>query len=188
MRPGHQEAPAAHYGPAHSFDFAFLPRPCLSDSCFEGETFPGQDLVSQSLAYNLTGNLHKPPAVPDPSGIESERLLELSIHVPSARRALIDYDDKIGGGVRNQVKRWWFDLEIVAGICVHPRGVNERELDLGRGGKLAKEQKLAFFPPSLQPAGGLTTATVVPLDRSAGQKAYAQAERPIAARKRRDAI
>ncbi|MFN0159708.1 MAG: Fe-S protein [Burkholderiales bacterium] len=119
--------------------------------------------------------------------VESDRLLDLSIRVPSARRALIDYDDSIGGGIRNPVKRWWFDLEIVDGVCVTPRGANERDLDLGRGDKLAREQKLAFYPPSVQPAGGTTVADVVPLDRVAGQKAYAEAERPMAARRRRAA-
>ena len=105
--------------------------------------------------------------------------------IRQARRALIDYDDRIGGGIRNQNKRWWFDLEIVDGVCVTPRGTNERDLDLGRGDKLAREQKLAFFPPSLQPAGGTTVASVLPLDRAAGQRAYASAERPSVARKRR---
>jgi hypothetical protein len=64
------------------------------------------------------------------------------------------------------------------------RGANERDLDLARGDKLAREQKLAFFPPHLQPAGGTTVGTVVPMDRAAGQKAYAEAERPAAARRR----
>ena len=90
----------------------------------------------------------------------------------------------MGGGVRNPVKRWWFDLEIVDGVCVTPRGVNQRDLDLVRGDKLAREQKLAFFPPAVQPTGGTTLSTVVPLDRVAGQKAYAEAEKPLAARKR----
>jgi ferredoxin len=117
--------------------------------------------------------------------VESDRLLELSIRVPSARRALIDYDDAIGGGVRNTVKRWWFDLEVVDGVCVTPRGANERDLDLCRGDKLAREQKLALFPPALQPVGGITLCTVMPVDRAAGQQAYAAAERPAAARMRR---
>ena len=117
--------------------------------------------------------------------VESDRLLDLPIKVPAARRALIDYDDQIGGGVRNLVKRWWFDLEIVDGVCVTPRGVNQRDLDLTRGDKLAREQKLAFFPPALQPAGRTTVASVVPLDRAAGQLAYAEAEKPLAARRRR---
>jgi hypothetical protein len=97
---------------------------------------------------------------------------------------LIAYDDQAGGGVRNPVKRWWFDLEIVDGVCVTPRGTNERDLSLDRADKLALDQKLAFFPPSLQPAGGTTLATVVPLDRSTGQAAYASAEKPVVARKR----
>ncbi len=117
--------------------------------------------------------------------VESERLLWLSIEVPSSRRALIDYDDEINAGARNLVKRWWFDLEIVDGVAVKPAGVNERDLDLGRTEKLAKGQKLAFFPPQLQPKGGTTLKTVVPIDRAAGLAAYADAEPAVAARRRR---
>ena len=43
---------------------------------------------------------------------------------------------------------------------------------------------MAFIPPPLQPAGGTTVATVLPVDRVAGLKAYAKAERPAAARRR----
>ncbi len=118
--------------------------------------------------------------------VESERLLWLSINVPAARRQLIDYDDRIGGGERNPVKRWWFDLEITDGVAVAPiAGVNERDLDLDRKDKLAAGQKLAFFPPALQPAGGTTLQTVVPLDRQAGLAPYVAAESPLAARHRR---
>jgi ferredoxin len=117
--------------------------------------------------------------------VESTRLLELSINVPSARRALIDYDDQIGAGMRNSFKRWWFDLEIMNGVCVSPSGVNERDLDLERTNKLAKIQKLAFFPPHLQPPTHTTTATTVPLDREAGLLAYANAEKPSQAKKRK---
>lgn len=116
--------------------------------------------------------------------VESEKLLWLSIEVPQSRRALIDYDDRIGGGERNPVKRWWFDLEIVDGVAVRPAAANERDLDLGRAQKLAKAQKLAFFPPHLQPKGGTTLKEVVPIDREAGLAAYAAAESPLAARKR----
>jgi ferredoxin len=109
--------------------------------------------------------------------VESEKLLWLSIEVPAARRALIEYDDAIGGGARNAVKRWWFDLEIVDGVAVKPAAANERDLDLERGEKLAKAQKLAFFPPELQPKGGTTLKEVVPIDREAGLAAYAAAKR-----------
>ncbi len=118
--------------------------------------------------------------------VESERLLWLSIEVPAARRQLIAHDDTTGGGQRNAAKRWWFDLEIVDGIAVTPPGgVNERDLDLSRTDKLARAQKLAFFPPELQPPGGTTLQTVTPLDRQAGLGAYAAAESPGAARRRR---
>jgi ferredoxin len=116
--------------------------------------------------------------------VESDRLLWLSIEVPGARRALIDYDDAIGGGARNPVKRWWFDLEIVDGVAVKPAAANERNLSPGREDKLAKGQKLAFFPPGLQPKGGTTLKEIVPIDRDAGLAAYAAAETPQAARKR----
>ena len=115
---------------------------------------------------------------------ESARLLELSIQVPSARKALIDFEDQIGAGMRNSVKRWWLDLEIIDGVCVTPNGVNERDLDLDRTHKLAQNQKLAFFPPHLQPPAGVTISSTVPLDREAGLKAYANAENPSQAKKR----
>ena len=111
--------------------------------------------------------------------VESERLLWLSIEVPESRRALIAHDDAIGGGERNAVKRWWFDLEIVEGVVVRPAAANERDLDRGRAEKLAKTQKLAFFPPELQPKGGTTLKEVVPIDREAGLAAYAAAKRCV---------
>ncbi|GCL62472.1 reductive dehalogenase domain-containing protein [Pseudaquabacterium pictum] len=118
--------------------------------------------------------------------VESDRLLWLSIDVPATRRQLIDHDDASGGGVRNPVKRWWFDLEIVDGVVQAPAaGTNARDLSPGREAKLAAGQKLAFFPPSLQPAGGTTLATTVPLDRAAGLAAAAASETPAAARRRR---
>jgi ferredoxin len=119
--------------------------------------------------------------------VEAERLLWLSIEVPESRRQLIDHDDRSGGGQRNPVKRWWFDLEIVDGVAVQPQaGVNERDLDLSRTDKLAAAQKLAFYPPALQPVGGTTLGTVAPIVRKAGLEAYAAAESPRAARRRRD--
>lgn len=117
---------------------------------------------------------------------ESERLLWLSIEQPDSHRFLVEHDDRTRGGERNPVKRWWFDLEIVDGVAVHPAaGTNERDLDPGREARLAAGQKLACFPPALQPAGGTTVQTPVPLDRSAGLAAYAAAETPAAARRRR---
>jgi reductive dehalogenase len=117
--------------------------------------------------------------------VEARRLVELSIHVPGARPAIIKMDDELQNGKRNLIKRWWFDLEVIDGVAVHPHaGTNERDLNLGRDDKLAARQHLAMYPPTLQPPGGTTVEEVVPVDREAGLKAYAQAERPEDARRR----
>jgi ferredoxin len=109
----------------------------------------------------------------------------LSIHTPSARKSIIAMDDKLGNGKRNHVKKWWFDLEVIDGIAViPPGGTNERDLSLARGDQLARSQKLAMFPPHLQPPGGTTLLDMVPVDRIAGLKAYAEAEDPRVARTR----
>jgi hypothetical protein len=65
-----------------------------------------------------------------------------------------------------------------------PGGTNERDLNLGRDVKLMQTQKLAMFPPRLQPVGGTTMKVAVPVDRAGGLKAYEAAERPDAARQR----
>jgi len=44
----------------------------------------------------------------------------------------VKFDDLLGYGRRNPVKRWWLDLEIVDGAVQEPRGTNERDLDLTR--------------------------------------------------------
>ena len=58
-------------------------------------------------------------------------------------------------------------------------GVNERDLSPGRDERLATAQKIAVFPPHLQPRGGTTLATVVPLERAAGLRAAQQAQEAL---------
>jgi len=117
--------------------------------------------------------------------IDAKVLRDLSINNPSARAAIIAQDDEQGRGRRNPVKRWWFDLEVIDGVCVDPpAGTNERDLTLGREDKLAKAQKLAMFPPALQPKGGTTVKTTVPVDRQTGLMLYQEAEKPEDARRR----
>ncbi len=119
--------------------------------------------------------------------LEARNLALLSIQSPQARPWIIAQDDTEGRGVRNPIKRWWFDLEVVDGIAVAPRaGTNERDLNVGRAAKAAAIQKLALYPPQLQPPGGTTSGQTVPVDRPAGLKLYAQAEAPEAARARLD--
>ncbi|RJF95195.1 4Fe-4S dicluster domain-containing protein [Noviherbaspirillum saxi] len=117
--------------------------------------------------------------------VEAERLTWLSIDHPELAKAIADLDDHQGNGARNPIKKWWFDLEMVNGVAMHPvAGINERDLSPDRGEKLAKAQKLAFFPPELQPRGGTTLNETVPVDREAGLAHYAEAETPAAARRR----
>ena len=117
--------------------------------------------------------------------VQSRELMLRSINSPAAREAIIREDDEAGNGRRNPVKRWWFDLEMIDGVAVKPAGgTNERDLNLGREQKLASIQKLALYPPQLQPKGGVTVSETVPVDRAAGLKLYATAESPDAARAR----
>jgi ferredoxin len=110
--------------------------------------------------------------------VASDRLLWAAIDHPESRRHLIDHDDRTGGGQRNPVKRWWWDLEMVDGVAQAPvAGVNERDLEPGREARLAPAQKIAVFPPHLQPAGGTTMSTVVPLERAAGLRAAQEVQR-----------
>ncbi len=116
--------------------------------------------------------------------VEAEAWMHRAIAHPENAKALSDQDDYDGVGARNPIKRWWFDLEVVNGIAVHPvAGINERDLDLNRM-RLGDKQKLAMFPAALQPTGGTTVNELVPVDREAGLRMYQQAERPEDARAR----
>jgi ferredoxin len=115
-------------------------------------------------------------------GLLAHRLfLWLAINVPWSRGWIARLDDKVGNGAINRAKKWWFDLEMVDGVSVTPKGVNERGLDLDAV-KRAKTQALALFPPEVSPPPGARDP--VEPDRAAGIKAYASAESPAAARAR----
>jgi ferredoxin len=104
--------------------------------------------------------------------VDADERMWRAIESTEGRRALIEHDARSGAGARNPVKRWWFDLEIVDGVAVHPlQGSNERDLEPGHEERQASVQKIAIYPPALQPPGGTTIATVVPLDRAAGLEA-----------------
>jgi reductive dehalogenase len=115
-------------------------------------------------------------------GLLAHRLfLWLAIHVPWTRAWIARLDDRVGNGSINPVKKWWFDLEMIDGISVAPKGVNARGLDL-EAAKRARGQTLAFFPPAVSPPPGAKEPHEP--DRAAAIRAYAQAETPAAARAR----
>jgi reductive dehalogenase len=91
-------------------------------------------------------------------------------------------DDALGYGTRNSVKRWWFDLEVVDGVCVAPRGVNERDLDLDHRIDPA-HQKMATYPASAMPPAD--HGAPFPVDRKAALVATAEMETPDQARMRK---
>ncbi|NKB99118.1 MAG: Fe-S protein [Pseudomonadales bacterium] len=58
----------------------------------------------------------------------------LGVNARPLKRLLVPiavrWDDKLGYGTRNPIKRWWQDLEIVDGIARKPKATNERDLDV----------------------------------------------------------
>jgi reductive dehalogenase len=85
-------------------------------------------------------------------------------------------DDKLGNGMRNPVKKWWFDHEIIDGISVDPpRGTNQRDIEPDRQVDAAK-QKMAYYPANTMPAPDQKAPK--PIDRKAAVKAGQLLERP----------
>ncbi len=63
----------------------------------------------------------------------------------------VKLDDWLGHGIRNPVKKWWLDLEIIDGVCVHPpKGVNQRDLDVNRKINV-KKHKVAYYHADMMP-------------------------------------
>jgi len=94
-------------------------------------------------------------------------------------------DDVLGKGRRNAVKKWWFDLEVIDGVCVEPvKGINQRELNLDHRIDPAK-QKMAYYMASMMPVPN--DLDPQPVDRKAALAMAARLETPAraAARKAR---
>ena len=73
-----------------------------------------------------------------------------AIKWPWTRNTIIKWDDKLGHGVINPVKKWWFDLEITDDGVIVPKGANQRGLDVDRVLEPDK-QKMAYYPASSMP-------------------------------------
>ena len=90
-------------------------------------------------------------------------------------------DDRLGKGRRNPIKKWWLDLEIVDDVCVTPRGINQRDLDLGANIDPAKQKMACYNADAMPPPN---QAKPSPLDRQAALAAAALLETPDEARTR----
>jgi reductive dehalogenase len=96
-------------------------------------------------------------------------------------RLLIWLDDALRYGVRNRIKKWWLDLEVVDGRIV-PAEANARDLHLERGRK-KEPRPLALYPPERLPAAD-QGRTPLPLDRKQGLIDRAKAEQALKALKK----
>lgn len=63
----------------------------------------------------------------------------------------VKLDDILGHGVRNPVKKWWLDMEIIDDVCVAPsKGVNQRDLNINR--KIdVKKHKVGYHHANMMP-------------------------------------
>ncbi len=102
-----------------------------------------------------------------------------AIKLPFTRRFLIWLDDRMGYGIRNPLKRWWLDLEII-GVKGDRKVVkaksNERELNLDRDVSGGNE-RIAHYPVEKLPGADATSA--VPVDRKQALRDQADAERAL---------
>jgi ferredoxin-NADP reductase len=97
----------------------------------------------------------------------------LAMNVPQAAPLLARLDDTLGHGGLNEVKKWWWDLELDKGSGAYetPKApVNRREIDPELEVKY-EDQTLAVYPANLAP---WPYPYPFPMDREAGIKAYTE--------------
>jgi len=93
-----------------------------------------------------------------------------AMRFPTMAQALAKLDDRVGNGGLNDVKKWWWDIEIKEdGAYRAPaEPVNRRDLDPGLDLKY-EDQTLAVYPANLAPP---PWPYPFPMDREAGIAAY----------------
>ncbi|MFY0680836.1 MAG: reductive dehalogenase [Thalassovita sp.] len=91
-------------------------------------------------------------------------------NVPAAAPVLAKLDDKLGRGGLNDVKKWWWDIELSEDGGYHPSKHPLNRRDLQRDLDLKYEdQTLAVYPAPLAPP---PWPYPFPMDREAGIQAY----------------
>jgi len=91
-------------------------------------------------------------------------------HIPAAAPALARLDDRLGHGGLNEVKKWWWDLELKedGGYRAPAQVVNRRDLQRDLPLKY-EDQTLAVYPATLAPH---PWPYPFAMDREAGIRAY----------------
>ncbi len=104
-------------------------------------------------------------------GIFKERPFRwAAMNLPKAAPVLARLDDTLGNGGVNDVKKWWWDLELKpdGGYKAPAAPINRRDIDPGLDLKY-EDQTLAVYPANLAP---WPWPYPFPMDREAGIKAY----------------
>ena len=91
-------------------------------------------------------------------------------NIPAAAPVLAKLDDRIGNGSLNEVKKWWWDIELdeSGGYRAPKQPVNRRDLQTDLDLKF-EDQTLAVYPAPLAPH---PYPYPFPMDREAGIEAY----------------
>ncbi|MDA7965584.1 reductive dehalogenase [Ruegeria sp.] len=91
-------------------------------------------------------------------------------NIPAAAPVLAKLDDRIGNGSLNEVKKWWWDVELdeTGGYRAPKNPVNSRDLQTDLDLKF-EDQTLAVYPAPLAPH---PYPYPFPMDREAGIEAY----------------
>jgi len=90
-------------------------------------------------------------------------------------------DDAVGNGMRNPLKKWWFDHEIIDGVTVDAKATNKRDIDIKRYIPPEK-QKIAYYHANMMPPPD--TRGPFEVDRKAAVAAKELLETPDQARAR----
>ncbi|MFT5485213.1 MAG: reductive dehalogenase [Paracoccaceae bacterium] len=90
-------------------------------------------------------------------------------------------DDKLGNGMRNPVKKWWFDHEIIDGVTTDAKATNERDIEPGKPVDI-EGQKVAYYHANMMPAPD--QPGTFPVKRKEALAAKAELETPTEARAR----
>lgn len=110
----------------------------------------------------------------------------LGVHARWLKPVMVPFatwiDDFLGNGMRNPVKKWWYDHETIDGIAVDPpKGTSQRDIDPTRKFD-AEKQKMAYYHASMMPPPDQQEAFVP--DRKTAMASSAFMETPEAAQTR----
>lgn len=162
---------AIPYGPKIMFNGYETWKPDVEKCARYRITNPGGSMCGRCMKtcpWNMEGVLAEKP------------FLWAAMHLPFTRRWLARLDDKVGNGLINPVKKWWWDLDSDAdGNIIQAPKTNRRQFSKRTNMDPAK-QSMGCYPAEL--ASPPASATPVPLDRKAAVEKYRNAQSPAAYR------